>query len=837
MPSFQILHLLIWTICHTAHTHSNRLSYSRLFDIFLDDSDSLDFDLLAAIFDDSSEEEVGSSSDIEDSIDLTDYLEDSADFSEYNLGEQQELFDPSLPVISTSHHVPYEFDRENSEDDVGGRNIFENMAFTCFGLCGADCSNPVATHGETLTRDSYKSTEVNAPATCDDPQNVVQQTNECDDGRWSDWAPLRSQGNTRGELLVQNCNVKAQCDSSRHGEMQIQKMYEHGAVMKPATCDASSVTQRRTCDDGAWSAWAPASAFTNTNCVHNHPGHAMVVGMECEIQGYGWVHPWFDNSAVTDSSLGPGKYSVNGRPFFHTRAIHSYLSNNCGFYYGSVFARIVYTHIGKKNILWSITGEEHCMVEFVGPALNVFIAEDETNIRCAALFMHEMKFTVKPDRTMGDLIDEVMNTMHTKWKTRCPGTFSREQEPLFTPTNTINEENTHRIFVPMDPTTQKAKDFDVFEAKVPSEGAMRWNIENDTKWPGPEGDMGPSGADAKALTRYDLTRDPILSFQANIDVPIHIWNPEWEGEILSSDTLNPLGYDTQLLHVLHHYPKTVNCLKANIDEPGYLGLTCMWLEALLTDNEEEYKRWDNDEKIARYTNEKRWDGGLTKNRWNWLPKHKIGPLETLHKQGVKFMDHVLGDGITAVLGLSRDRRARWGSVRGGPRSFSVRDKEGTYLMPIHVIETRLSNAGLHLMNGGDRWLMTAMSMDAWGVAEKFTNDIKEFQTKAYDMAIQLSAANGGKFNVMASPKAGVEKCLDIFKDELLETKVGFSRPLQKRNRRSSSSDSFDFDSFDFDSYSSSSESSDSSSSESSDSYSSSDDDDLIDLLDELLSAF
>jgi len=263
----------------------------------------------------------------------------------------------------------------------------------------------------------------------------------------------------------------------------------------------------------------------------------------------------------------------------------------------------------------------------------------------------------------------------------------------------------------------------------------------------------------------------------------------------------------------------------------------MWLEALLTDNEEEYKRWDNDEKIARYTNEKRWDGGLTKNRWNWLPKHKIGPLETLHKQGVKFMDHVLGDGITAVLGLSRDRRARWGSVRGGPRSFSVRDKEGTYLMPIHVIETRLSNAGLHLMNGGDRWLITAMSMDAWGVAEKFTNDIKEFQTKAYDMAIQLSAANGGKFNVMASPKAGVEKCLDIFKDELLETKVGFSRPLQKRNRRSSSSDSFDFDSFDFDSYSSSSESSDSSSSESSDSYSSSDDDDLIDLLDELLSAF
>ena len=92
--------------------------------------------------------------------------------------------------------------------------------------------------------------------------------------------------------------------------------------------------------------------------------------------------------------------------------------------------------------------------------------------------------------------------------------------------------------------------------------------------------------------------------------------------------------------------------------------------------------------------------------------------------------------------------------------------------------------------------------------------------------------------VMASPTAGVEICLDIFKSELLDpseshlalqTKVGFSQPLQKRNRRSSSSDSFDFDSFDFDSSSSSSESSDS--------YSSSDDDELIDLLDELLSAF
>ena len=177
-----------------------------------------------------------------------------------------------------------------------------------------------------------------------------------------------------------------------------------------------------------------------------------------------------------------------------------------------------------------------------------------------------------------------------------------------------------------------------------------------------------------------------------------------------------------------------------------------------------------DEKVSRYTNTKRWDGGLTKNLWNWLPKHKIGPQETLHKQGVKFMDHVLGDGITSVLGLSRDRRARWGSVRDGPRSFPVRDIEGIYLMSIHVIETRLvthkkqiqilkfksckwyksltfeSNAGLHLMNGGDRWLIKAMSMDAWGVAEKFTNDIKEFQTKAYDMAIQLSAANGGRFN-------------------------------------------------------------------------------------------
>ena len=68
-----------------------------------------------------------------------------------------------------------------------------------------------------------------------------------------------------------------------HGKTKLFFRYEHDAVMKPATCDASSVTQRRTCDDGTWSAWAPASAFTHTNCVHKHPGHAMVVGMECEV--------------------------------------------------------------------------------------------------------------------------------------------------------------------------------------------------------------------------------------------------------------------------------------------------------------------------------------------------------------------------------------------------------------------------------------------------------------------------------------------------------------------------------------------------------------------------
>jgi len=203
------------------------------------------------------------------------------------------------------------------------------------------------------------------------------------------------------------------------------------------------------------------------------------------------------------------------------------------------------------------------------------------------------------------------------------------------------------------------------------------------------------------------------------------------------------------------------------------------------------------------------------------------------------MDHVLGDDITQVLGLTRDRRYKFGTVRGGPRSFSLRDTEGIYHIPIHVIETRMSNAGLHLMNGSDRWLIKAKTMDAWAVAEQFTNDVKEFQTKAYDMAIRLSAGNGGKFNVNAGPDAGVEVCLDTLQSELLDpvghtalqTEVGLSKPLQKRHGRSSSSDSFDFDSFDFDSSSSSS------SSESSDSYSSSNDDELIDLLDELLSAF
>jgi len=598
-----MLHLLLLTTCSIILTSSKHLSYSRLFD-FLDDSDSdsLDFDLLAAIFEDSSEEEVGSSSDIEDSIDLTDYLdsssdvedylEDSADLSEYKLGE---TFDPSLPVISTSRHVPYEFNRDDSEDDVGARNFLENLGFACFGICGADCVNEDGTmkHGESKERWRYINAEVNAPATCDDLQNKMKQTRECDDGRSSVWAPLRSRGNTQGNLLVGNCIVKAQCDDSTHGATQVRKMYEHDHVIKPDSCDSSSITQMRKCNDGTWSAWTPTSTFSQNQCVHEDPGHAMVVGMECEIQGYGWVHPWFDNSKITDKSLGEGKYSVNGRAFFHTRAIHSYLSNNCGFYYGTVFARIVYTFSGKKSTLWSITGEEHCMVEFVGPALNVFIPEYEAHIRCAALFMHEMKFTVKPGHTMGALIDEAMKTMHTKWKVRCPGTFSREQEPSFKPRNTINEASTGRIFLPMDPTSQKEEDFDVFQAKVPVEGTMRWNIEENTMWPGPDGDFGPTGADAKALTGYDGTRDPVLSFQANIDVPIHIWNPEWEKVTLSTDTLNPLSWDTRLLHVLHHYPKTVNCLKDNINEPGYLGLTCMWLEALLLDNGDEYKRWDN----------------------------------------------------------------------------------------------------------------------------------------------------------------------------------------------------------------------------------------------------